>query len=141
MSRWQAGWAVAGVIVAALGFVAGRGMNSEDVVAPAFDLEASSYDAPASAAGLSKGGFSGFGESEGATGRTVVAGKVVAVTGDSLTIESPSGQRSMVRLTSSQTLRRLEPATREALRPGASVLIRRDGDSAQAVLVVTEAAR
>jgi hypothetical protein len=89
-------------------------------------------------AGLSKAGFSGFTEG-GAEGRTVISGRVISVTPDSITVEGQGGQRSTLRLSGQGQPRRLEAASKEAIRPGVTVIVRRDpgSDVAKAVLVIS----
>lgn len=132
-------WAIAAVAVAVLAFFAGRELRPERGEASAFDLEAPAYEVAKAAAGFSKAGFTGFGEAPGAEGRTVVSGRIVAVGPDSITIESAGGQRSAVRLAGQASLRRVEAAGRDALRPGVTVLLRQTGGAdAAAVLIVAE---
>ena len=138
MSRNIAVWAGAGIALVLVAFFAGHQLRPEPATAKAFDQDGPAYEVAKEAAGVSKGGFSGFGESPGPDGRTVVAGRVVSVNGDTVTVDSPSGQKSTIRLTGNGPLRRLEASSREALRPGMSVLVRRDGNQAEAVLVVSE---
>jgi hypothetical protein len=137
MTRTAYIWFAAALAVLALGFLAGRTLHSEgDSKAPLADGPA--FEATATIAGLSKAGFSGF--SESTAGRTVLAGRIVAVEGDTITLEGTSGARSMLRLSGSGPLTRLEPSTLAALRPGVTVLLRRaqDGDAAAAALIVAE---
>ncbi|HLF75894.1 MAG TPA: hypothetical protein VJB57_00240 [Dehalococcoidia bacterium] len=137
MSRSLGAWLLAGASVALAAFLAGRALHPEAAVETSFDLSSAAYEAAESVAGLSKGGFSGFTEA-GGDGRTVIAGRVVMVSADSITVEGTSGQRSTIRLPGQGPLRRLEPSMRESLRPGVTVLVRRQGEAAEAVLVVAE---
>src|SRR5690349_5415164 len=114
-------FAVAAVVFMALAFLAGRSLRSEAKAANAFELDAPAYEAAgASVSGISKGGFSGFTET-GAEGSTVVSGKVVDVTPDSITIEGQTGQRSTLKVSGSARMLRLESGSRDLLRPGVTV--------------------
>jgi hypothetical protein len=139
MTRAMAVWLLAGAVVAVVAFLGGRALHTDGKGSATFDLSSAAYEATGSVAGLSKGGFSGFTEA-GGDGRTVIAGRVVSVSSDSITLEGSGGERSTVRLSGAGPLRRLEPAGREALRPGVTVIVRREpaGDVAEAVLVVSE---
>jgi hypothetical protein len=139
MTRSFALWLGAAVVAILAAFFVGRALHPEKAEGPSFDLSAVAYESAGSVAGLSKGGFSGFTEA-GGDGRTVIAGRVVAVSADSITLQGSGGQRSTLRLLGQAPLRRLEPSAREALRPGVTVIVRRQaaGDAAEAVLVVSE---
>ncbi len=129
--------ATAGILVVAAFFV-GRALHPEESTAAAFDLTADAYQASTSISGLSKAGFSGFTEG-GSDGRTVIAGRVVSVTPDSITLEGQGGQRSTMRLSGQGSPTRLESSTRDALKPGVTVIVRREpgSDLATAVLIVS----
>jgi hypothetical protein len=124
-------------VLAAAAFLAGRALHPEAGAASAFDLDADAYEASSALAGLSKAGFSGFTES-GAEGRTVISGRVINVTAESITVEGRGGQRSTLRLSGQGQPRRLEAASRDAIRAGVTVIVRRDPGSgvAKAVLVI-----
>lgn len=140
MSRTVGAWLVAALAVAVVGFFAGRGLHSDGEEVSAFDFDAPAYGATKSIAGVTHGGFTGFGETPGLEGRTVVAGRVVAASADSLTVESQQGVRSTLRLSGGASLRRIEAAGREALRPGVTVVVRREAgsDEVAALLIVAE---
>jgi hypothetical protein len=137
MTRTQIIWLGVAALIAVAGFFAGRSLHSQSTTASAFELNTDAYQASSTIAGLSKAGFSGFTEG-GAEGRTVVAGRVVAVTSDSITLEGQGGQRSTLRLAGGGTPGRLEASTLESIRPGVTVLVRRTpgSDEAAAFLVI-----
>ena len=131
-------WLFAAAVVAAAGFFGGRGLHPGAERATGFDLQAAAYESPRQVAGFSRGGFSGFGELPGFYGRTVVAGRIVSAGATAIVIESAAGVRSTISITSGPSLRRIEAAGRDSLRPGASVVVRRQpaSDTAVAVLVI-----
>jgi hypothetical protein len=130
--------AAAAVILVA-GFFAGRSLHSSSAETFVFDLSAPVYEAGISAIAESKGGFTGFGETAGLSGRTVLSGRVVALAGPEVTLEDSSGTRHSVRLTTPvAAVSRIEAAGRDALRTGATVIVRHESgsDSADAVLIL-----
>jgi hypothetical protein len=132
-------WGVAAAVVALAGFFAGQALRSNGNAGYAFTTEAAAYVGIGSPTGLSQSGFSGFADSGGLEGRTVLAGSVVSVSGSSLTIETASGGQSTIRLTGDQRLRRLDAGGRDLLRPGTTVALRRGADGLiEAVLVVAQ---
>lgn len=138
MTRTQVAWLTATAALAVAAFLAGRALHPDANSVSAFDLDAEAYEASSAIAGLSKAGFSGFTEG-GAEGRTVISGHVISVTPDSITLEGQGGQRSTLRLSGQGQPRRLEAASKEAIRPGVTVIVRRDPGSnvAKAVLVIS----
>ena len=85
--------------------------------------------------GVDKAGLSGFGEDD--AGRTVISGKVTAVSTDSITLQSPGGTTTVVKLTPQAPLRRLEAADRAMLKAGATVIVKlASKDEAASVLVL-----
>jgi hypothetical protein len=136
MTRARVAWVAASIALALLAFFAGRALHGQDTQAASFDLSGPAFETSDAAVGLSKAGFSGF--TEAGDGRTVISGRIVSTTSDAITVESPSGQRSTLRLTGQAPLSRLEPSTRAALRPGVTVIVRRDGGIGRAALVVAE---
>jgi len=137
VTRTQVACLTATAALAVAAFFAGRGLHPGGSSVSPFDLDADAYEAPSAIAGLSKAGFSGFTEG-GAEGRTVISGRVISVTPDSITVESHGG-RSTLRLSGQGQPRRLEAASKEAIRPGVTVIVRRDpgSDVAKAVLVIS----
>ena len=138
MTRTQVGWLTAAGILALAAFFMGRALHPGASSASAFDLDTGAYEASGAIAGLSKAGFSGFTEG-GAEGRTVISGRVISVTPDSITVEGQGGQRSTLRLSGQGQPRRLEPAAKDAIRAGVTVIVRREAgsDVAKAVLVIS----
>jgi hypothetical protein len=134
MNRRTATLVAVAAIVVALGFFAGRSLRPQSGAAYSFDVDAPALEAVVSA-GASKAGFTGF--SEGADARTVISGRVVSATDTAITLQRPDGTTTTVRVTPQSPLRRLEASDRAAIRTGAQVLVRRSGDDAVAVLVLT----
>jgi hypothetical protein len=131
--RWTtAGLVVAAAVVVALGFLVGRSLRPESGAAYSFEADAPALQAVASAA-TSKAGFTGFSEGDQ---RTVISGHVVSATDTSITLQRADGTTTVLRVTPQAPLRRLEAAERGAIRAGAQVLVRRDGDDVVAVLIV-----
>ena len=134
---WLVPWIVAAVVVLGVGFFAGRTLRPEKGAAYSFEATTPAYEAPTASAGVDKAGLSGFGEDE--NGRTVVSGRVTAVTSDSITLQSAGGAVNVVRLTPQAPLRRLEAGERASLRTGANVIVRLGSkDEASSVLVLPE---
>ena len=134
----QAATILAAVIVVAAGFFGGRFVHSNGDAGFEFDLDAAVYDAALPEAGLSKGGFSGFGETPGLPGKTLLSGKVVSASGVEVVIEDANGSRSTIRLANPGGVKRIESAARSALTGGATVVLRHalGSDEVEAVLVV-----
>jgi hypothetical protein len=132
-------WVVAGIAVAGIAFVAGRELRPASSEVSAFDLNAPVYETGKLAVGYSKAGFTGFGETPGPDGRTVLTGRVVAIDERSITVEA-GGQRSTVRVSAETSVKRIEAAAASSLRPGASVLIRLSAgrDEATGILITGE---
>ena len=129
----------AAALILVAGFFAGRALHSPSSETFAIDLSAPMYEAGVSDIAESKGGFTGFGETAGLSGRTVLSGRLIAVVGQNLTLEDASGTRHSMRLTTPvAAVNRIEPAGRDALRTGATVIVRHEpgSDTAEAVLVV-----
>jgi hypothetical protein len=132
---WLAPWIVAAVVVLGVSFVAGQALRPEKGAAYSFEASAPAYEAPAATAGVDKAGLSGFGEDD--NGRSVISGRVTAVSADSITLQSAGGAVNVVRLTAQAPLRRLEPGDRATLRTGANVIVRlASKDEASSVLVL-----
>jgi hypothetical protein len=131
--RILAGLALTAVVIAALGFVVGRSLRPESGAAYSFEASPPALQ-PVTTAATSKAGFTGF--TEGADARTVISGRVVSATDTSITLQRPDGTTAVLRVTPQSPLRRLESADRTAIRSGAQVLVRREGDTATAVLIL-----
>jgi hypothetical protein len=138
MTRTQVAWLTAVAVLAVAAFFSGRALHPEASSASAFDLDADAYQASSAIAGLSKAGFSGFTEG-GAEGRTVISGRVISVAPDSITVEGRGGERSTLRLSGQGQPRRLAAASKDAIRPGVTVIVKREpgSDIAKAVLVIS----
>jgi hypothetical protein len=133
-----AAWLAAAIVIALGAFLVGRGLRSEPASVAALDLDAPSYTAPDQGAGRSRGGFTGFADAGGLDGRTVLTGRVSRVTSTELVIETATGT-SNVRLTSAQSLRRIEAGTAASIRAGATVaVVRNASDEVVGVLVLSE---
>jgi hypothetical protein len=104
----------------------------------AFDVSAPAYEARLPEPGLSKGGFSGFGETNGLPGSTLLSGKVASITPTEIVIEAKDGTKSMIRITNPISVSRIEAANRDALKSGATVVLfpAKDSDEIASLLVV-----
>ena len=133
-------WAGLALVVTLAGFVAGRALHPDAPPAFVYDVEASPYTTAPVIAALSRGGFSGFGTALGIEGETVQAGRVTAVTPTGLTLASPDGVTSTIRIAGAPRILRIEPGSVTSLRPGATVVARlaSDGETVEALLVVSE---
>jgi len=120
------------------GFFAGRLLKGDAAPGYAFDTDAAVYEATKPEPGLSKGGFSGFGETGGLPGYTLLSGTVASVTAQEVVIEAADGTRSTLRLANPGGVQRIEAAGVNALRAGVSVIVRHaeGSDEAEAVLIV-----
>lgn len=129
---------VAALAVVAAGFVAGRMLKADPEPGYAFDASSPAYAATLAPAGLTKGGFSGFGETAGLPGQTMLSGKVASISGQDVVIEAADGTKTSLRLTNPASVHRIEAATRDALRTGATVILRQapGSDQVDAVLVI-----
>jgi hypothetical protein len=132
-------FALIGIAVVAGGFFAGRALKPEPTPGYAFDVSSPAYSAALPLPGLTKGGFSGFGETNGLPGSTLLSGKVESVTADGVVIEAADGTKTSVRLTNPISVTRIDAANRDALKNGATVVLRQaeGSDEVEAVLVVT----
>jgi hypothetical protein len=124
---------VAAAVIAAFGFLVGRSLHPQAGAAYSFEASAPALESVTVAA-TSKAGFTGF--TEGSDARTVISGRVVSAADTSITLHRADGTTTSLRVTPQASLRRLEPSDRAAIRTGAQVLIRREGDNASAVLVI-----
>lgn len=133
-------WIGVAAVIAVAAFFTGRELRPDTGASFDYNLAAPPFVAASPAAGLSKGGFSGFGETLGLDGKTVLSGKVTSVTSESLTLETPAGSSSTIKVTGAGPLRRIEASSVAALRPGVTVVIRMVPGSKEgaAVLIVAE---
>ncbi len=138
MNRQLALWLAAAAVVAVAGVFAGRAIKGSGGADFPFDTRADAYSAADLPQGRTRAGFTGFSETGGLDGTTIVAGKVTAVAGDSVTLTTSSGASS-IRLTAEQKLRILQPLG-GAIAPGTTVvIIKKQGtDEAQAVLALLD---
>ena len=117
------------------GFFAGRALHPEKGAAYSFQASTPAYEAVAVTAGVDKAGLTGFGEDD--SGRTVVSGRVTAVSAGSITLQSATGVTNVVRLLPQAPLRHLEAGDRASLRAGANVIVKlASKDEASSVLVL-----
>jgi hypothetical protein len=131
----------AAVLLLAAGFIAGRGVRDDDEKSYAPDLTSPSYEPAPPVAGFSRGGFTGFGEVQGFEGRTILGGRIVAVNGASVTVETPGGTQATVRLDPARApVLLMEGTTRAGLQPGMNVDVIRgeDGRESLSVLVLLQ---
>jgi hypothetical protein len=131
-------FALAAVAVIAIGFFAGRLLKPDPTPDYAFDLSAPAYEATLPEPGLSKGGFTGFGETNGLPGSTLLSGKVASITPTEIVIEAKDGTKSTIRITNPISVSRIEAANRDALKSGATVVLfpAKDSDEIASLLVV-----
>jgi hypothetical protein len=137
-SRRRVALGAAVLIIVAAGFFGGRALRPDPAPGYAFDPSAAVYEPAAPKPALSRGGFSGFGETPGLPGRTLLSGKVTSVSPQELVIEAANGTTSTLQIANPNGVSRIEAATRNALVNGASVVVRHaeGSDRADAVLVV-----
>jgi hypothetical protein len=135
-----AGWTLLTLVAAVLAFMGGRELKPDQDPHYVFETDAAPYSEVGAIAAVSKGGFTGFGDLEGGDNRTVVAGRIVEITGSSLILEGTTGSRTTLRLGPQPKLARLLPAGHDLLRPGVTVQVRRGDspDDAAAILVMVQ---
>ncbi len=129
---------IAAIAVIVAGFFAGRMLKPDPTPGYTFDLSSPVYEGTLAPPGLTKGGFSGFGETAGLPGHTTLSGKVASISGQDVVIEAADGTKSTLRLTNPGSVTRIEAASRDALRTGATVILRQAAGSNEidAVLVI-----
>lgn len=133
-------WIVAALVSAIAAFVVGGALKPEEAPHYVFDVSAPAYQADLGAiAARSPGGFTGFGELAGGDDRTVIGGRVVELTSSQLIIETQQGAQTTLRLGVNPKLTRLAAGSRQLLKPGATVIVRRgeQQNEAAAVLVLS----
>jgi hypothetical protein len=134
-------WIVAAVVIAGLSFFIGGSLRPDEQPYYIFETAAAAYQQPVTIPATSRAGFTGFGEVDGTASRTVIAGRVVEVSQGAVVLEAPGGKRTSLRFGPQASIARLVEASREQIRPGATVAIRLDEDnqdSAAAVLIVSQ---
>ncbi len=131
--------ALGAIVIVAAGVFSGRALNADRGEGFTFDTTGPAYEAGLPAAGLSKGGFSGFGETTGLEGNTQLSGKIVSVSAQEIVIESRNGLMSTFRLGGAPGgISRIDSSSRAALQAGLSVVVRHEdgSDVAEAVLIL-----
>lgn len=133
-------WAAAAAVIAVAAYFVGSALKPAEHPYYIFDTEAVAYGQPPPIAATSKGGFTGFGETDGSPSRVVISGRVVELTESSLTLESTLGQHTSIRFGDTPRVSRLVPGSSELLQPGVTVALRLDetGETAEAVLVLSQ---
>jgi hypothetical protein len=133
-------WMAAAVALAIGGFFVGGQLKPEEAPHYILDVSAPAYGADVDAIGAkSPGGFTGFEDIVPDGSRTVLGGRIVDLTDAGMTLETPDGAETQMRLGPEPKLTRLESGGRDLLQPGASVLVK-IGDTeadAAAVLVIS----
>jgi hypothetical protein len=132
-------WVASAIGIAVAAFFAGRQLKPEEAPHYILDVSAPAYGASLeSMAAKSPGGFTGFGDIVPDGSRTVLAGRIVELTDQGMTLETPAGAQTNMRLGPEPKLTKLESGGRDLLQPGASVLVKigdTEGEAA-AVLVL-----
>jgi hypothetical protein len=133
-------WVAAAVGIAIGAFFLGGALKPEEDPHYILDVAAPAYGGDLAAiAAKSPGGFTGFGDLVPDGTRTVLAGRIIEVTEDAMTLETPEGAQTHMQLGPDSKLERLESGARDLLQPGASVLVKYGDskDQAAAVLVIS----
>jgi hypothetical protein len=132
-------WVGVAVVTAVVAFFVGSALKPGADPTYVFDTQAPAYGDPAAIAATSPGGFTGFGETAGTADRVVISGRVTELTGSSLTLEGAQGQITSLKFGDAPRVFRLEPATRDLLRPGVTVAVRLNDarDTVVSLLVLT----
>jgi len=133
-------WIASAVGIAVAAFFVGRELKPQEAAHYILDVSAPAYGADLDAiAAKSPGGFTGFGDIVPDGSRTVLAGRIVELTDEGITLEAPDGAQTTMRLGPEPKLARLESGGRDLLLPGASVLVKfgDSEDEAAAVLVIS----
>jgi len=133
-------WAAMAVVVAVVAFLVGGTLTSEEPPRHVFDLTAPAFDSNlGDLTAMSPGGFTGFEDLVPGGSRTVLGGQIVELTAEGMTLETPAGIQTRLRLLETPGIERLESAGRELLLPGAAVLVKfgETEGAAAAVLVIS----
>jgi hypothetical protein len=133
-------WSATAVAVAIVAFLVGGMLKPEEPPYYVFALDAPAYSGDLDAlAAKSPGGFTGFEDLIPGGSRTVLGGRVVELTAESMTLETPGGAQTQLRLGDTPRLARLESGGRELLQPGVAVMVKLGETEgiAAAVLVVS----
>ena len=140
--RKFAAWLLAAVVIAAGAYYAGSALKPDEAPFYVFKTEAPAYDTQTTFAGQSQGGFTGFGELDNGTSRTVIAGRVVDVTDKTMTLEAAGGQRVLLTLGAKAGVSQIVEGSEADLQPGLKVEVRlADGspDTVASVLIEGQA--
>ncbi len=131
-------WLVAAIVVALVGALAGRALKGGGDPPFPFDASAPPYSGADLPTARSRAGFTGFNETGGLDGLTVVAGRVTAVTSDSISLDTSAGL-NVIRLSGDLKLRTLEPY-QGAIVPGTTVVVLKNPgtDQAKSVLLILD---
>lgn len=133
-------WVLAALGISVVAFFVGSILKPADPPAYVFDVSAPAYDGDVGGlAAMSPGGFTGFEDLISEGSRTVLGGQIVELTADGVTLESPGGSQTLLRLGDESKIERLESGARDLLQPGVEVMIAA-GDTegvAAAVLVLS----
>ncbi len=137
--KYAAGCVLA-VVVLLAGFLGGRAIKPESETAFEFDLDSPAYQASLAEPGLSKGGFSGFGEDLGMEGATLLSGRITAISAEEITIELGVGTRHTLRFGETASLTQFQTSDRDVLGTGFTVVVLTDadGETATAILIIAE---
>jgi hypothetical protein len=132
-------WVLAAVIIGAAAFFVGSSLRPGEEPHFIFDTGAPAYGEPSGVAATSTGGFTGFGETDGSRSRVVFSGRIVEISGSSVTLESLHGQRTALQFAGSPPLFRIDAADSADLRPGSQVALRLNeaGDTVEGILVLS----
>jgi hypothetical protein len=137
VNRAELAWLVGGLLLSVAGFLSGGRVLNSDVSTPAgSDLSSPAYAAGGASAGFSGGGFSGFDQSPALPGRTLFAGRVRSFENDILTIETAEAGERTLSLGPAASVTRIEPAGRQELSPGSTVVVRLESDLQRAAAVL-----
>jgi hypothetical protein len=121
-----------GAVIAVAAFFGGRELRGEpEAPVNAFDTTGPSFFANPPVVAESVAGFTGDGA---LGGRPVFSGEVVSIDGSMVTISTPSGEMT-IEVSDDSKLWQLESYS-GAIEPGDNVVVRREGETAVAVLLV-----
>ncbi len=113
------------IVVAIVAFLAGGTLKPDEAPPYVFDLAAPAFGSdPEELSAMSPGGFTGFEDLVAGGSRTVLGGQIVELTTAGMTLETPAGVQTRLRLLDAARIERLESAGRDLLVPGASVMVR-----------------
>jgi hypothetical protein len=133
-------WMAAAVLIGVGAFLTGGSLKPAEDPYYIFETDAAAHDDAVAVAAKSPGGFTGFGEVDGSASRTVIGGRVIEITAESVTLESTNGQVTTLRFGESPNVTRLVASNRDVLQTGSTVAVRlsQDKSTAEAVLVLSQ---